>query len=294
MFMLGYAYQIGALPLSAEAIEQAIELNGEAVAMNKAAFRLGRRAAADPAAIEALVEAARRSATRLACKMSQIVRRDGGAPRRISSPSIRMPLMPRATSVGRARSKRPKPPRAPGECALTEAVARYLFKLMAYKDEYEVARLYTDDAFHQSGEVELRRRNLRFEFHLAPPLFARKDKVTGEPQEDGVRAVDAVGVWRAGEVPIPARHAARPIRLQRRAPDRAQADRRLRGDARRNTGQSDSGQPRNRGRRLPPSRKKSAAIGHVKARHLAAAKAEEAALCEQFRAGGAPVLKAAE
>ena len=59
MFMLGYAYQIGALPLSAEAIEQAIEMNGEAVAMNVAAFRYGRRAAVDPAALEALVKPVR-------------------------------------------------------------------------------------------------------------------------------------------------------------------------------------------------------------------------------------------
>ena len=52
MLMIGYCYQIGALPLSAESIEKAIELNGEEVAMNLAAFRYGRRAAADPAAIK--------------------------------------------------------------------------------------------------------------------------------------------------------------------------------------------------------------------------------------------------
>ena len=56
MFMLGYCYQLGALPLSAESIEKAIEMNGEEVAMNLAAFRYGRRAAADPAAIEALMK----------------------------------------------------------------------------------------------------------------------------------------------------------------------------------------------------------------------------------------------
>ena len=56
MFMLGYAYQLGALPLSAELIEHAIEMNGEAVAMNISAFRYGRRAAVDPKAVEALIE----------------------------------------------------------------------------------------------------------------------------------------------------------------------------------------------------------------------------------------------
>src|SRR5581483_2018202 len=56
MFMLGYAYQMGALPLTAEAIERAIEMNGEAVQMNIAAFRYGRRAAVDPAALESLIK----------------------------------------------------------------------------------------------------------------------------------------------------------------------------------------------------------------------------------------------
>ena len=82
MFMLGYAYQLGALPLSAEAIEKAIEMNGEAVAMNIAAFRYGRRAAVDPAAVEALVKPQPDTGERLAQALA-IVRRDGRAPRRL-------------------------------------------------------------------------------------------------------------------------------------------------------------------------------------------------------------------
>jgi indolepyruvate ferredoxin oxidoreductase len=73
--------------------------------------------------------------------------------------------------------------RAPGRCGLAESVARYLFKLMAYKDEYEVARLYTDGNFLKQVRGELGGDKLRFEFHLAPPLLARRDPVTGLPRK---------------------------------------------------------------------------------------------------------------
>jgi len=68
---------------------------------------------------------------------------------------------------------------APESTALTDAVARSLFKLMAYKDEYEVARLYTDGSFAKQVASTFEGENLRYEFHLAPPLFARKDPATG-------------------------------------------------------------------------------------------------------------------
>ena len=72
---------------------------------------------------------------------------------------------------------------APGQCGLAEAVARYLFKLMAFKDEYEVARLYTDGNFLKQVGNELGGDNLRFEFHLAPPLLAKIDSATGLPRK---------------------------------------------------------------------------------------------------------------
>ena len=71
----------------------------------------------------------------------------------------------------------------PGSTALTDAVARSLFKLMAYKDEYEVARLYTDGAFEKQIASTFEGENLRLEFHLAPPMLARKDPVTGLPRK---------------------------------------------------------------------------------------------------------------
>ncbi len=82
MFMLGYAYQNGGLPLSAEAVEKAIEMNGEAVPMNIAAFRYGRRAAVDPAAVESLI-APRPAEENDSLRLSQKLRRDRRAPRRV-------------------------------------------------------------------------------------------------------------------------------------------------------------------------------------------------------------------
>ena len=83
-------------------------------------------------------------------------------------------------------SRRPKPrkqPRRPVQCGFAEAVARYLFKLMAYKDEYEVARLYTDGNFLKQVASTFDGKDLRFEFHLAPPLLAKPDPATGVPRK---------------------------------------------------------------------------------------------------------------
>ena len=110
IFMVGYAYQLGALPLSAESIERAIELNGEAVPMNLAAFQFGRRAAFDLASVEALIKPAPEAASD-ARRLSQSLRRDRGAARRRSSPIIRTPIMRRATRRWSSRCRRPKPRR---------------------------------------------------------------------------------------------------------------------------------------------------------------------------------------
>ena len=149
MFMVGYAYQLGAIPLSAEAIERAIELNGEAVAMNQAAFHWGRRAAVDRAAVEALVKPAPEAASD-ARRLSQSF--DETVERRVDF----LTAYQNAAYAARYRgwvekAKAAEAAKAPGKCGLAEAVARYLFKLMAYKDEYEVARLFTDECVPQAG-----------------------------------------------------------------------------------------------------------------------------------------------
>ncbi len=177
MFMLGYAYQKGLVPVSAESILQAIELNGVAVPMNRHAFVWGRRAAHDIAAVrrialggKAAPEAPEDPAERLQ-NMIQ-VRMDYLTQYQNARYAARYAaLVEKVRGVEAAKT--------PRRTALAEAVARYYFKLLAYKDEYEVARLYADPAFMArvndafEGDFKLR-------FHLAPPLFARRDPVSGE------------------------------------------------------------------------------------------------------------------
>jgi len=174
-FLIGLAFQKGLVPVSADALERAIELNGVAVAMNKRAFAWGRLAAADPDAVAAEVA------------------RLGPAPSAPFTAETLDDLIERRTAhladyqnvayaarykslVDTARAAEQKA--APGDTAFAEAVARNAYKLMAYKDEYEVARLYTDGRFLArlrdtfDGDFKLR-------FHLAPPLLAARDPHTG-------------------------------------------------------------------------------------------------------------------
>src|SRR5262249_14305290 len=171
MFLLGYAYQIGALPLSADAIERALELNGEAVAMNIAAFRWGRRGALDLAAVEKLVAP---KAPDPALKLSQSF--DEMVTRRVAF----LTGYQNAEYAARYRAwvekaKVAEANRAPGKCGLAEAVGRYLFKLMAYKDEYEVARLYTEGSFAEQIRNTFDGDDLRLHVHLSPPILSPTD-----------------------------------------------------------------------------------------------------------------------
>jgi indolepyruvate ferredoxin oxidoreductase len=177
MFMLGYAYQLGFVPIGAAAIEQAIELNGAAVEMSRNAFRFGRLAAHDKGAIERMIGPATAGAAPKARTLESIVAfraeqltgyQDAALAERYRS------LVARIAEIERSRT--------PGRSGLAEAVAKGYFKLLAYKDEYEVARLYASPAFEQAlGEQFEGRRKL--EFHLAPPLLARRDPETGEPRK---------------------------------------------------------------------------------------------------------------
>ncbi|HJR75104.1 MAG TPA: indolepyruvate ferredoxin oxidoreductase family protein [Luteimonas sp.] len=224
LFILGYAWQKGLVPLSFESIARAIELNGAAVEMNKTAFAWGRLAVID---IDAVAEAA------------GVVR---NAPTAAESKPRELPVLPPRPSEGResglndalnatrredelrhvpahgdnvaflplddarlsrsldeviarrttfltdyqnasyakryadfvAKVRAAEQAKAPGSTDLSEAAARYFFKLMAYKDEYEVARLYTSGDFKRKLEQQFDG-DYKLHFHLAPPLLAKKD-----------------------------------------------------------------------------------------------------------------------
>jgi indolepyruvate ferredoxin oxidoreductase len=290
IFLVGYAYQVGALPLSAQAIETAIALNGEAVAMNQAAFRWGRRAALDPAAVEALarpIEQVSKPA-RDASSLDDIVSR-------------RVAFLTAYQNTAYAaryrawveRARKAEATLAAGKTGFAEAVARYHFKLMAYKDEYEVARLYTDGAFLAQIANEVGGENLRFEFHLAPPLLARRDANTGQPKKM------AFGAWIYRLFRVLAT-----FKFLRGTPfdpfgysTERRVERRLIAEYEAMLSELMarlSAENHALATTLAAIPEKIRGFGHVKARHLKAAKAEEAALLEQFRASPPPLLKAAE
>jgi indolepyruvate ferredoxin oxidoreductase len=291
MFMVGYAYQRGAIPLSAAAIEQAIALNGEAVAMNQAAFHWGRRAVIDGAAVERLAQPAPVNAIdaeHLSGSFEEAVAR-----REKFLTAYQNAAYARRYRAWVDRVSKAEAVRTPGKSELGDAVARYLFKLMAYKDEYEVARLYTDGTFQQQIRNEFDGDSLRFEFHLAPPLFAPRDKTTGLPRKM------SFGPWL-----LPAFRLLAALKFLRGTPldpfgrsAERRTERKLISDYEVLLDEIVT--------RLDPDNhhlavglaaipEKIRGFGHVKQRHLVAAKADEAALLEQFRAGTPALLKAAE
>jgi len=290
MFLVGYAYQLGAIPVSATAIERAIELNGEAVAMNRAAFHWGRRAVMDRAAVEALAQPAntKRDAEHLSESFDEMVER-----RAKFLTNYQNAAYARQYRVLVDRAKAAEATRAPGKCGFADAVARYLFKLMAYKDEYEVARLYTDGSFEKQVKSEFAGDNLRFEFHLSPPLLARRDKTTGLPRK--------MSFW---PWLLPAfRLLAKMKFLRGTALDpfgysvERHTERKLIEDYEAMLAEMFANlTPENHHLAvgLAAIPEKIRGFGHVKQRHLVTAKAEEAALLEQFRAGAPVLLKAAE
>ncbi|MFN0182363.1 MAG: DUF6537 domain-containing protein, partial [Aquabacterium sp.] len=168
--MLGYAWQSGRLPLSHAAMMRAFELNAVQVDNNKAAFEWGRRCAHDLAAVQALFAAR---------SVIEIVRRpslDEMVAKRVDFLTGYQDAAYAAhykAFVDQVRAAEVKAG-TPGT-ALGEAVARYLFKLMAYKDEYEVARLHTDPAF-TARIASMFEGDYKLVHHLAPPLLAKTNE----------------------------------------------------------------------------------------------------------------------
>jgi indolepyruvate ferredoxin oxidoreductase len=173
-FMLGYAWQKGLVPISGEAIEKAIELNGVAVEMNIRAFRWGRLAAHDRPAVE---RAAAPSVVPVGHNLSRSLDELVGRRVEFLTGYQNQAYAQRYEALVR-RVQQAEAARAKGLSGLADAVARYYFKLLAYKDEYEVARLYADPTFLKTLAAQFEG-DYRLEFNLAPPVIAERDPATG-------------------------------------------------------------------------------------------------------------------
>jgi indolepyruvate ferredoxin oxidoreductase len=175
MLMLGYALQQGWLPVSLQAIQRAIEINGVAVAANLAALDWGRRAAlnldavlrqSSPAQVVRLVKPEKEAMeTLIARRSTDLVAYQNKAY------AARFETLVRRVQQAEQQA-------LPGSERLTRTVLTQAYRLMAIKDEYEVARLYTDGRFEKQLRAQFEG-DARLTFHLAPPLFAKRNPATG-------------------------------------------------------------------------------------------------------------------
>ena len=173
LFMLGFAWQRGLVPVSADAIERAIELNEVAIEQNKTAFAWGRVAAVDPERVEkaatpvTAINIVRRPAP---VSIDELVAQRAEFLTGYQNAAYAKRYTDFVAKVRQAESRVV----GDGALKLTEAVARYFAKLMAYKDEYEVARLYTDGRFLDKLSQQFEG-DFSLSFHLAPPLLAKRN-----------------------------------------------------------------------------------------------------------------------
>jgi indolepyruvate ferredoxin oxidoreductase len=168
LFMLGYAWQKGRIPLTEAALLRAIELNGVGVASNKKSFLWGRRAAVDLKKVERVATPTQAIVVQMPQSLDAIINKrvefltsyqDSAYAAQYTDLVARVRAAEGAQGLG---------------TKLSTAVAKYYFKLMAYKDEYEVARLYTDGRFVEQLKAQFEG-DFSVKFNLAPPLFAKKD-----------------------------------------------------------------------------------------------------------------------
>ena len=174
MFMTGFASQKGLLPISMEAINRAIELNGTAIPFNKLAYNLGRLAAHDMSTIDRLMAGKEALPTLKPLeKLEDVVSNRKSFLEDYQNAAYADDYASVVDFVVRKESEL-----MPGHTDLAVAVARNLARLMAYKDEYEVARLYSSPAFAESLKDQFSG-DIKLKFNLAPPLIARRDPQTG-------------------------------------------------------------------------------------------------------------------
>jgi indolepyruvate ferredoxin oxidoreductase len=173
LFMLGYAWQKGLVPLSLDAIQRAIELNGVAVETSLRTFGWGRLAAHDPSAVEAVARPQMREEKLPQPTLDELVKRRVELLTQYQDAAYAERYRALVAKVTAAEQEKTR-----GRTGLAEAVAKSLYKLMAYKDEYEVARLYTGGEFLKKLSQQFEG-DFKLKFNLAPPLFADRDPNTG-------------------------------------------------------------------------------------------------------------------
>jgi len=168
LFMLGYAFQKGLVPLTEASIMRAIELNGVSVESNKLSFQWGRRAAVDLQQVERVALPGKPVVVHMPQTLDALVARRVAFLTAYQNGAYARRYEALVDKVRRAEAN------VTAGDALTRAVAKYFFKLMAYKDEYEVARLYTDGTFQKTIENAFEG-DFTLKYNLAPPLFAKRD-----------------------------------------------------------------------------------------------------------------------
>ncbi len=286
LFMLGYAYQEGLVPLSAQSLIRAIELNGVSVETNRRAFDWGRITAKDLDAVSKLAGTAG-AAVDEPETLDQIIERRAAFLVDYQNEAYAQRyrrLVERVAERERQVSRQ--------DMGLTEAVARSYFKLLAYKDEYEVARLHIDPAFARKL-AETFEDGFAVSYNLAPPLLSAREHATG------LRAKRRFGAWMETAFGVLARM--KSLRGTALDPFGYQAERRterrLIVEFEAVVDQLLAGlTPENRGKAaeiavLPMSIR---GFGHVKERAIEATAERQAALLAAYvegRAGGQPPLR---
>jgi indolepyruvate ferredoxin oxidoreductase len=174
LMLVGLASQMGLLPVSADAIEAAVIANRLSVSYNLHAFRLGRLWAHDPERIDQLLASQGSVAGKVEPRsLDELISARARELAAYQNESYARRYLSLVRKVQLAETAA-----VPGSQALTQAVANNFYKLMAYKDEYEVARLFVSGPFMSSLKSQFTG-NYRVRFHLAPPMISRRDKATG-------------------------------------------------------------------------------------------------------------------
>ena len=175
MFVVGYAAQLGLLPVSVAALKKAIELNGVAVKFNLTAFALGRLFAHSPDTVTALLPKSAAAAPQQTLHELISARANHLRDYQNQAWAERYTALVEKVRVAEEAA-------SAGSSDLTRAVAANLSKLMSYKDEYEVARLYTDPAFKQKLDEQFEP-GYTLKYNLAPPMISRTNPSTGLPMK---------------------------------------------------------------------------------------------------------------